>query len=778
MPTPPRTKVIVSGVGAVTSQGPDARSFWENVRDGVVAIRPVQHMPMDGYRTRIAGEVEKVPTPGREYRRPDGFADRALEFALQAADEAFTAGGVELSAVPAQRWGVVLGTCNAGLLAGREWYLRLERGEQPDPMLAAQSTPQALAEALAGAFGFKGPVLSVDTACAAGANAIGYGADLIRHGRADAVMAGGTDALSDVLVGGFNSLESLSPVPAAPYSRDRQGLSLGEGSGMLLLLREDLARELGAPVLAEVAGYGLSADGYHPTAPHPEGVGAARALRAALRAAGERPERVDYVNSHGTGTAKNDPAETRATKVGLGEEAARRAALSSTKSMVGHLLGAAGAVEGLITVEAIHNQIAPPTANFTEPDPDCDLDYVPNHPRPMTIDVAVSNNFAFGGANASVVLRSPEAGDVPPDPATDRVVITGIGAITPAGVGAESLYDAVAAGSPLAAVEDGVQVARTDLRPGDWLKPKDRKRVDRLGLFSVIATMLLLEDAGLEVDDDNRERVGVVLGTGVGPMESMEEFARLLFEEGPSGANPAVFPNTVYNAAAGQVAIKLGVIGPSSTVTAGHAAGASALAYAAELVRDDHADAMVALAADGLTDTVLRAYRELGVLAGEEGEGGFALGEGVVALLLERQAWARSRGARVLGELLGSGVASDARGMGRWDPSGDGVERAVRAALDDAGLGPDDVESVYSSAAGLATADDPERAALQRVFGDGKRPLDPKRVTGEPMGVGGMLNAAVALTAFARGEHTGPALITSSSLGGTHFAVVVAPAER
>src|SRR3954452_13653834 len=210
---------------------------------------------------------------------------------------------------------------------------------------------------------------------------------------------------------------------------------------MLVLMREDLARELDAPILAELAGYSLSADGYHPTAPHPEGEGAGRAIKAALRAAGADPESVAYVNSHGTGTAKNDPAETAATKVGLGEHA-YETAVSSTKSMIGHLLGAAGAVENIVTVRAIDTQTAPPPANYTTADPECDLDYVPNEARPMKIDVAVSNNFAFGGANASIVWAKPGARPAPPAPDRDRVVITGMTPFTSVGTDAAALWQA------------------------------------------------------------------------------------------------------------------------------------------------------------------------------------------------------------------------------------------------------------------------------------------------------------------------------------------------
>src|SRR5262249_37046092 len=447
-----------------------------------------------------------------------------------------------------------------------------DQGRNPDSDLLLLVQPQSLAEAIAGAFGAKGPVLSVNTACAASANAIGYASELIREGQADAVIAGGSEALSGILFSGFNSLESLSPDPAAPYSRDRHGLSLGEGSGMMVLMREDLAREHGAPVLAELRGYSLSADGYHPTAPHPEGQGAGRAIKSALQFGGVAPDEVAYVNSHGTGTAKNDPAETAATKVGLGDHA-YKTAVSSTKSMIGHLLGAAGAGENIVTVKALAEQVAPPTANYTEPDPECDLDYVPNEGRAISADVAVSNNFAFGGANASVVwARAGAHEDPPPDPNYDRVVITALGALTSAGTDADSLWQAFADGRATIGSENGGWVGRVPLEPSAFLSPKERKRVDRLGLLSIISSRLALEDAGLELTDANRTRVGVIIGTGAGPMESMEAFSAPVLTEGPSAANPAVFPNTVYNAAGGQVAMKVGAIGVASTVTAGHAA--------------------------------------------------------------------------------------------------------------------------------------------------------------------------------------------------------------
>src|SRR3954451_22970379 len=435
-------RVVVTGVGAITAQGPTADALWEGVVGGNVAIRDVEGLSMETYRTNLGGEVKEHVAPEREYRHPDDYREPVIDFALKASEEAVGQCGVaETGKIPAERWGVVIGSCNAGLLAGEEWYRRRLKGVEAPSELLLLVSPQAVAETLASAFGFKGPVLSVNTACAASANAIGYASELIRQGRADAVLTGGAEAMSEVLFSGFNALESLSPHPAAPYSADREGLSLGEGGGMMVLMSEDLAQEFGVPIKAELLAYALSADGYHTTAPRPDGSGAGRAIQAALKAAGVEPEAVNYVNSHGTGTAKNDPAETAATKYGLGEHA-YETAVSSTKSMIGHLLGAAGAVENIVTVRAIDTQTAPPTANYTTADPECDLDYVPNEARPMTIDVAVSNNFAFGGANASIVWAKPGARPAPPAPDYDRVVITGLSAFTSIGTDAEALWTA------------------------------------------------------------------------------------------------------------------------------------------------------------------------------------------------------------------------------------------------------------------------------------------------------------------------------------------------
>jgi 3-oxoacyl-[acyl-carrier-protein] synthase II len=341
-------------------------------------------------------------------------------------------------------------------------------------------------------------------------------------------------------------------------------------------------------------------------------------------------------------------------------------------------------------------------------------------------------------------------------------------------VDSAALWEAVAARRDCTEQESGARIGRVDLDAGAFLSAKVRRRMDRLGIFCLVASRLALSAGGLEIDEQTGDRVGTIVGTGIGPMESMEDFSRPLFEEGPRAANPAIFPNTVYNAATGQVAMHVGAVGPTTTVTAGHAAGASAIAYATGILGRGQADAMLAIGADTLTGAVIDGYRALR----SAGPGGFALSEAGVALLLERRSYAMKRGAKAVGEVLGYGIAGDGLGVGRWDLSGHGLERAMRLALESAGLEPADIATVWSSLSGLKLADDAEQQALARTFGGRTCPevFSASAFIGEPIGAGASVSAALAVAGWSRGERPGPALVNSSSLGGTHFSIVLAPA--
>jgi 3-oxoacyl-[acyl-carrier-protein] synthase II len=399
-------RVVVTGVGAITAAGPDVAALRTALHGERTCIGDVTLFETDGLRTHIAGEVRDLPEPRLLPRAARARASRSERFALLATEEALAQSGLTLPFADPTRVGVAIGSSTGGMLETESYY-EARLAQQPTRIwrkrLAATSVA-APTDLVAATVAARGPRLSPSTACSSGAIALAIAASWIRAGRVDVVLAGGSDALARMTYTGFHALQALSSEPCQPFDRARRGLSLGEGAGIVVLESPAHAARRGAQILAEFAGAGLSCDASHPTAPHGEARGAVLALEAALRDAGMSPDEIDYVNAHGTGTVQNDASETFALKRALGDAAAR-VAVSSTKALIGHLLGAAGAVEAIATIVAINDAWAPPTLHLRDPDPACDLDYVPNVGRPLAIAGALSNSYGFGGNNCSLVLR-------------------------------------------------------------------------------------------------------------------------------------------------------------------------------------------------------------------------------------------------------------------------------------------------------------------------------------------------------------------------------------
>lgn len=390
-------------MGAVTSVGANIAEFWTNLLSGVCGIRPVTLFDASAYRTQTAGEVQEIPDSfltSAEKRR----MSRADRMGLAAATEAVEQSGLNLRAEDPTRVGVILGGGTSGLLDSEAFFQRTLEGRPARPSHVLNHLPDAITDRVAQRFGLEGIKSTITTACSSSANAMGYAYDVIAAGLADVVLTGGSDVLARLTYGGFNSLRSVDPGPCRPFDRERRGLSIGEAAGILVFEEEGRARKRGAPLLSEFLGYGVTSDAYHMTAPDPSGAAGARTIRSALAFAGVNAEDVDYVNAHGTATPQNDSAETAAIKVGLGERA-REIPVSSIKSMIGHCLCASGAIEAVATVLTIQRGQVPPTIHYENPDPACDLDYVPNEARDHRVDVALSNSFAFGGNSSVVVFR-------------------------------------------------------------------------------------------------------------------------------------------------------------------------------------------------------------------------------------------------------------------------------------------------------------------------------------------------------------------------------------
>ncbi|MGI8706857.1 MAG: beta-ketoacyl-ACP synthase II [Actinomycetota bacterium] len=409
-----RNEVVVTGIGLITPIGTGTLGFWSALMKGKSGAGPISAFDASGFSTQIASEVNDFDPsdymPAREVGRTDRFAQMAIGAASLAWEEA---SGSKLSVSP-ERIGVVIGSGIGGLSTIEKEHKAFLNGgpRRVSPFMVPRLMPNAAAAAVAMKLGLHGPNYAPASACATGAHAVGEATRFIREGITDVMLAGGSEAaLTPLSVSAFARMGALStrndePARASrPFDAGRDGFVFGEGAGVLVLENRRVAEGRGARILAQVAGYGASADAYHVTQPDPEGKGAALAMRMALADADARPEDVDYVNAHGTSTPYNDRIETLAIKNALGQES-KRIPISSTKSQLGHLLGAAGAVEAAVCALSIEHGIIPGTINLEEDDPDCDLDYVGDGPRDGAIQVALSNSFGFGGQNACLVLRA------------------------------------------------------------------------------------------------------------------------------------------------------------------------------------------------------------------------------------------------------------------------------------------------------------------------------------------------------------------------------------
>jgi len=407
-------KVVVTGMGLVTCLGTGLETNWEALVAGRSGIGPITAFDTTGFRTLIAGEVRGDFDPeGRVHKKAVRRLERHQTFCMVAAAEAMQQSGLDSDVDDPYRCGSVVGSGMGGLEAITTGQGRfLETGPRTRaPLVITQAAINLAPGLLSIKYGFKGPNFGVANACSSGASAIGEACRVVRDGSADVMLTGGAEAvITGLSVAAFASIRALStsndkPEQASrPFDLHRDGFVLSEGAGILVVESEEHARARGAEILAEIAGYGATGDGFHVVMPDPKGEGAYRSMKHAVENAGIHPEQIDYINAHGTATYHNDRMETIAIKKLLGK-ATRNVAISSTKSMTGHLIGAAGAVEAVFCIQALQNGVVPPTINLDTPDPECDLDYTPNRAVQRDMEYVLSNSFAFGGQNASLVLK-------------------------------------------------------------------------------------------------------------------------------------------------------------------------------------------------------------------------------------------------------------------------------------------------------------------------------------------------------------------------------------
>ena len=408
-------RVVVTGMGVVSSIGNDVQSFAKNLRDGVVGIGPITKVQVEGSPVKLAAELQdydpEKDIPKKEIKRMDVFSHYALSAAAQAMEQS----GLDLEKINLKRLGVIIGSGIGGMETFENEIVKMyeKGGMRIAPLFIPMMIGNLAAGNVAIKYGAKGICTNVVTACASSTNTIGEAFRNIRHGYSDIIIAGGSEAsITRAAVAGFNALKAVTqaedPLRAStPFDKDRSGFVIGEGAGILILENYDVAVARGAKILAEIVGYGTNCDAHHMTAPLPDGSGAADSMMLAIEDAGINPEEVDYINAHGTSTPLNDAAETMAIKRAFGDHA-YNLLVSSTKSQIGHLLGAAGAVEAIACILGMNEGFVPPTMGFKTPDPECDLNYVFNGSVNKQIKMCLSNSLGFGGHNATICIKKWE----------------------------------------------------------------------------------------------------------------------------------------------------------------------------------------------------------------------------------------------------------------------------------------------------------------------------------------------------------------------------------
>lgn len=397
-------RVFITGIGILSGVGVDFVTFSSSLREGKSGILTITAFDPEALPARLGCEIRDFNPDDHFDRRQARRMDRCSQLAVVAARQAMTMASADASTFDPSRVGVSLGTTLGGMINATRYYERKAHTSHQYVTMLHDYPLYSAGARIIEQYGFGGPNIAFSTACSSGNVAIGYAADLIKHGRLDMVLTGGVDTMAKITVAGFNALKNVSKEAIRPFDKNRSGVILGEGTAIFCIESEASAKKRGVTPLAEIVGYGMSTDAYHMTAPDATGRGPALAMSRALASAGIAPHQIGYINAHGTGTRHNDETETRAIKKVFAANA-DRLPISSTKSMHGHLLGATGAIEAAAIISGFHGKFVPPTINYQTKDPRCDLDYVPNEARDHVFDYALSNNFGFGGNNCTLVMK-------------------------------------------------------------------------------------------------------------------------------------------------------------------------------------------------------------------------------------------------------------------------------------------------------------------------------------------------------------------------------------
>ena len=775
--------VEVTGLGAVTPLGDNADEYWRSLIAGEVAFGPIRLFPAVAHRTHVAAEIQEPPAiklkrlDKKVLSRADFFA---LAASLEALEHAHLLDRSKGAVLSPKRIGIIVGTAAGAILELENFFRKRALGkitDSPCPRLSSFCL-SSIATNIAREFIIEGPRMTIATVCSSSGLALAAARELLLGNGLDYVLVVGTETLSEVILAGFNSLRSVAPDLCRPFDINRKGIILGEGAGAMVIETASSVKKRNICSLGCLSGYGLTTDIHHFTAPKPDGCAIAGTIRQALDDSNLKAGSIDYINAHGTGTPLNDRAETRGLKTGLGSQASK-VSISSIKSMIGHQLGASSVLEAIATVMSIKEGLVPPTKNLLIPDPECNLDYIPDNARRQNIRCALSNSFAFGGSNISLAFcKNRESAHVANSSAHDglkRSVITGIGVVTPVGIGKDALIKAISEGKsglvPLSETGDAWTTFRGGLvdisNVRKMIPASIRRRLNRQAYFLYAAFKEAVEDSGITISNN---RFAMTYGSAFGCSGNVHRFYSRILSDGPRFCSPQEFNMSVTNAPPALVAQEFGLTGPIWVFVSDETSWEISLDWAAKLIQRGKADHVVVSATEEISESVMAILHNLGLLK-SEGHNGIIPGEGAVSMMLESGDKAVERGAHIYGKLQAINTVQDSScGPQDYSKSKDPIIQAAANCIGKACDGKGDLICVTGAHTNDEKAD--ILKSIKNIRPGNLRSLSLRDSFGDS-GISGGLGLASALLCQDSSPASSHVLVLTSARGGINAASLI-----
>ena len=707
-----KNRCVITGLGMINAIGNSVEECFSNAKNSVSGIEVTTSVDTKDCYANLGAEVKHFDLSSI---KDTENMDRVSKFAIKAATEAMEdAKLADFENNP--RVSVIMGSCVGGAVSIAHYYENNHDATDIEKMPISR-----IANDVAGYFHAGGVVTNIANACAAGTISIAYACDLIRSNKADIVLAGGTDSFASVPYAGFLALHALDSNPCSPFNHCT-GITLGEGSGVVVVESYEHATKRKAKIYCEVLGSGVSSDAHHITAPREDGEGQMNAINWALKTSGVKKNEIGYINAHGTGTAKNDNAEFLSLHTIFDNEN-DDLSVSSTKAMVGHCLGAAGAIEAVFSIKCLTENIILPTLRYSDEDlvnlkeKAGKIDFIPNKSREKKLETVMSNSFAFGGNNASIIFSKNE-GNVSVKTEDKKIAITGLGIVTPLGNGIDNYIEKINDFKPESNSISSV-VEKKDY--DEFGIGMTFRKHDNLSKLQVVSGMNALKNANFEINDNSATKIGIVVGTSEGALGTCLNFQDNITAKGNCNGSAFNFPNTVYNAAGGYLSICSGIKGYNVTITNGAQSGLASVAYAMDILRKNTEEAILATGTDENIEIINEIFTKENKVSNSvnnaySNKEGFTLADGSVSILLEDEAKAKSRNANIYAHVSGYGMAHKSVPFNTIENSSDALSEAIYFALEDAKTSASSIDAIVGFANGDKTIDNEEAKGLAKVF--------------------------------------------------------------